>query len=99
VTDTEPSLFDADRYGPAKTKRRKVVRPEVVRLNKPWVLVGRANHQAEAHVLAIKPAVLQDGAVRTRCERYGYVIEVDGHPLAAVCRACFDIMHKDEDER
>lgn len=98
MTDT---LFDAERFGPERKKRLKKLRPETIRLNRPWILIGRSHHQAQAHLLTeFRPNSDKDkvasrsGSVRTRCGHYGYIIPVDGHPLAPVCGACFDIMNE-----
>jgi hypothetical protein len=95
------AMFDTTAYGePTRKRAKNKARPETVRLNRPWVLIGRAHHQAQAHLLtqfSQRPSdkekvAMRSGSVRTRCGHYGYEIKVDGHPLAPLCGACYDIM-------
>jgi len=88
------TLFDADQYGQARPKqtRTRRQRPDMVRLQPPWVLIGQAGKTPVAHTLSRRANDFanKDGAVLTACDRRGYIIPVDGNPLAPVCTRCFD---------
>jgi hypothetical protein len=94
------SLFDAEVYGSATTKRRRKARPEEIRLNKPWVLLRHHAGPPMAHltnnVVRAKPserdiAAARNGAVRAKCGKFGKPLDVEGHPMAFVCHACWDL--------
>lgn len=92
------ALFDADVYGPQRTARRRVKRPDEIRLAKPWVLLHHHNGPPRAHLLAdgLKATdrdqvAARNGAVRARCGKYGAPIDIDGHPMAFVCHACWEL--------
>lgn len=94
------SLFDAEVYGPAPTKRRRKTRPQEIRLNKPWVLLRQHNGPPTAHLIndvvkafptAREKDAIKNGAVRAKCGKFGKPLAVDGHPMAFVCHACWDI--------
>lgn len=89
---TEPALFDADRYGPGRAARqRRAHVVDEIKLLPPWVLLGHARTGPMAHLLHAHVRPNKDGAYRTRCGRLGYLISVDGRPMAKVCHACWDM--------
>lgn len=85
------SLFDASVYGPETHKRERRARPTEIRLHMPWKLLGHASKPPTAHLLAVGMPKTKDGSLRTRCERYGYEIAMDGHPMVKVCQPCWDL--------
>jgi hypothetical protein len=85
------TLFDASVYGEPTPKRKRKERPDEVRLGLPWHLLGHHGGPPMAHLLSIGMSKTKDGSLRTRCERYGYEIPVDGHPMARVCSTCWDL--------
>lgn len=93
------ALFDAERYGPAPPpKRKRRPRPAEVRLYRPWVLVGTRRGMPTAHLLnpQSRDHANQLGAILTACDRHGYIIQLDGHPLAKVCATCWDINERNQ---
>ncbi|MDF2732194.1 MAG: hypothetical protein K0S92_825 [Desertimonas sp.] len=92
--EPEPTetLFDASAYGPERQKRAtRRQRPSEIRLHMPWVVLGHAKKPPHAHLLPPGMPKTKDGALRTRCERYGYEIKFDTHPMVRVCPTCWDI--------
>jgi hypothetical protein len=94
------SLFDAEVYGAATTKRKHKERPEEIRLNRPWVLLRQHKGPPMAHLVndvtgaklspRAKEAV-KNGALRAKCGKFGQPLAVDGHPMAFVCHTCWDM--------
>lgn len=91
--EPEPSdaLFDASVYGPERRTRTRRQRPAEIRLHMPWVVLGHAKKPPTAHLLPPSMPMTKDGSFRTRCERYGYKVELEGHPMVSVCPSCWDI--------
>lgn len=86
------TLFDPNAFGPGKTVRTRKRRvPDTIRLQRPWVVLGRPGRKPEAHLLAPSGSRTKEGSVRTRCAVYGYVIPTEGHPTVAVCPHCYGI--------
>lgn len=97
------TLFDATPYGPERKPRHKTERPDEIRLEPPWVLLRSHNTPPTAHLLAtVVKATERDqiaarnGAVRTRCERYGLPLDVPGTPMTRVCHTCWDLLQRQE---
>lgn len=88
----EETLFDVGGYGgpPRRRSRRKPPITEI-HLVKPWVLLGHHGHEPVAHLLKHNALPNKDGAWRARCGRLGYRIEIEGRPLARVCRTCLNV--------
>jgi hypothetical protein len=85
------SLFDASVYGPEPhTRAPRRERPAEIRLHHPWVLLGNHRYPPTAHLLTAEGAPNEDRSWRTRCEKYGYVIKMDGTPMVRVCPLCWD---------
>lgn len=90
--ETSNTLFDASVYGTEKQPRTRRQRPAEIRLHFPWVVLGSAKKPPTAHLLPEGGHIkTKDGALRTRCERYGYEIKLDTHPMVTVCGSCWDI--------
>lgn len=93
--EPEPSetLFDASIFGCAtpRAARTRRERPSEIRLHQPWVLLGSHRLPPAAHLLASEALPNKDRAWRTRCERYGYRIEIEGTPMVRVCAPCWDL--------
>jgi hypothetical protein len=89
--ESADTLFDTSKYGPAKQHRTRRERPSEIRLHLPWHLLGHAGKPPMAHLLSIGMDRTKDGSWRTRCERYGYAVALDGHPMVRVCPSCWDL--------
>jgi len=88
---SEHALFDAEPFGPdPRPKRVRKPRPQEVRLAKPWVLLG-GHLGARAHLLSPNGSMTKEGALHARCGHSGYRINVEGHPMALVCGACWNL--------
>lgn len=93
VTTESSTLFDLAPYGgperPPRPRRRTA--PSEVKLFPPWVLLSSRRGGPVAHLLTAKAAPNQYGAWPTRCERLGYRVLIEGHPMARCCAPCWHI--------